>query len=152
VGAARFDDAAMTTTTNNAHVDTVTAMYEAFGRGDVAAILEHLSEDVTWDVTEEPWTPHTAGVPWLLPRRGHAEVAEFFQIAGAWTYERFEVLDLMASDTQVAAEVRLVADLPNGGRLDEVVMHVWRFGEDGSVVALRRMLDTASHIAAAAGA
>jgi ketosteroid isomerase-like protein len=33
-------------------------MYEAFGRGDLAAILSHLSQDVTWDATEEPWTPH----------------------------------------------------------------------------------------------
>jgi hypothetical protein len=28
-------------------------------------------------------------------------------------------------------------------------MHVWTFGEDGRVIALRRMLDTAAHIAAA---
>ncbi|MEA2277477.1 MAG: uncharacterized protein QOC78_2437 [Solirubrobacteraceae bacterium] len=137
------------TTTTNTHAGTVTAMYEAFGRGDVAGVLSHLSEDVTWDVTEEPWTPHAAGVPWLLPRRGHAEVAEFFEVVGAWTYERFEVLDLLVSDTQVAAEIRLVADLPNGTRVDEVVMHLWTFGEDGSVIALRRMLDTAAHIAAA---
>ena len=57
--------------------------------------------------------------------------------------------DLLVSDAQVAAEVRVVADLPNGGRLDEIVMHVWTFGADGRVVALRRMLDTAAHIAAA---
>jgi ketosteroid isomerase-like protein len=136
-------------TTTTSHAGTVTAIYDAFGRGDVAGILSHLSEDVTWDVTEEPWTPHAAEVPWLIPRRGHAEVAEFFAIAGAWQYERFELLDLLTSDTQVAAEVRLVADLPNGGRLDEVVMHLWTFGQDGSVIALRRMLDTAAHIAAA---
>ena len=137
------------TTITNSHAATVTAIYEAFGRGDIPAVLSHLSEDVTWDVTEEPWTPAAAGVPWLVPRRGHAEVAEFFAIVGAWDYERFEVLDLLVSDTQVAAAVRLVADLPNGKRLDEVVMHVWTFGEDGSVIALRRMLDTAAHIAAA---
>jgi ketosteroid isomerase-like protein len=140
----------MTTTTNTSHTATVTAMYDAFGRGDLAAILSHLSEDVTWDVTEEPWTPHAAGVPWLVQRRGHAEVAEFFAIVGAWTYERFEALDLLVSDTQVAAIVRLVADLPNGSRIDEVVLHLWTFDEDGRVVALRRMLDTAAHIAAAA--
>jgi ketosteroid isomerase-like protein len=137
------------TTTTHTHTGAVTAMYEAFGRGDVAGILSHLSEDVSWDVTDEPWSPHAAGVPWLTPRRGHAEVAEFFAIAGAWTYERFEVLDLLVSDTQVAAEVRMVANLPNGGRLDEVVIHLWKFGADGTVIALRRMLDTAAHIAAA---
>ncbi|MEA2218055.1 MAG: uncharacterized protein QOJ35_681 [Solirubrobacteraceae bacterium] len=138
-----------TTHTTSSHAAAVTAMYEAFGRGDVAAILSHLSEDVTWDVTEEPWTPHAAGVPWLLPRRGHAEVTEFFAIAGTWTYERFEVLDVLVSATQVAAQIRLVAVLPNGNRIDEAVIHLWTFGEDGSVIALRRMLDTAANIAAA---
>jgi ketosteroid isomerase-like protein len=139
----------MTSTATHSHTATVAAMYEAFGRGDIAAVLSHLSEDVTWDVTEEPWTPHAAGVPWLTPRRGHAEVAEFFAIVGAWDYERFEVLDMLISDTRVAAEIRLVATLPNGNRIDEAVMHVWTFGDDGRVIALRRMLDTAANIAAA---
>jgi ketosteroid isomerase-like protein len=137
------------TTTTASHTSTVTAMYEAFGRGDLAGILSHLSEDVTWDVTEEPWTPDDAGVPWLKPRHGHDQVAEFFEIVGAWSYERFEVLDILASDTQVAAEIRLIADLPNGNRIDEVVIHMWTFGQDDKVIALRRMLDTAANIAAA---
>jgi len=139
------------TTITASHTRTVAAMYEAFGRGDLAGILSHLSEDVTWDVTEEPWTPHEAGVPWLMPRRGHAEVAEFFEIVGAWNYERFELLDMLTSDTQVAAEIRLTAILPNGNRIDEVVIHLWTFGPDGKVLTLRRMLDTGANIAAATG-
>jgi uncharacterized protein len=137
------------TTTTASHTNTVAAMYEAFGRGDLDAILSHLSQDVTWDETEEPWTPHAAGVPWLMPRRGHAQVAEFFEIVGAWNYERFKVLDTLVSDTQVAAEIRLTADLPNGNRIDEVVIHLWTFGPDGKVITLRRILDTAANIAAA---
>jgi ketosteroid isomerase-like protein len=141
----------MPTTTNpHTHINTVNAMYAAFGRGDVAGILAHLSPDIAWDVTDEPWTPHAAGVPWLLPRHGHAEVAEFFEIVGAWTYERFEVLDTLTSEKQVATEVRLVAELPNGRRIDETVIHLWTFDDDGIVIALRRMLDTAANIAAAA--
>ncbi len=57
----------MTTTTHTNYKATVSKMYEAFGHGDVAGILSQLSKDITWDVTEEPWTPHAAGVPWLLP-------------------------------------------------------------------------------------
>jgi hypothetical protein len=84
-----------------------------------------------------------------MPRRGHEQVAEFFAIVGAWNYERFELLDTLVSDTQVAAEIRLTADLPNGNRIDEVVIHLWTFAPDGKVIALRRMLDTAANIAAA---
>jgi hypothetical protein len=54
----------------------------------------------------------------------------------------------IASDTQLAAEIRLVAVLPNGNRIDEVVIHLWTFGEDGKVIALRRVLDTTVNIAA----
>ena len=31
------------------NVDTVKEMYEAFGRGDVPAIIEKLDENVEWD-------------------------------------------------------------------------------------------------------
>jgi len=50
---------------------------------------------------------------------------------------------------EVAVALRLTADLPNGSRIDEVVIHLWTFGPDGKVTALRRMLDTAANIAAA---
>jgi hypothetical protein len=116
-----------------------------FERGLRACLV---ADGLAPDATEEPWTPHVAGVPWLLPRRGHAEVAAFFEIVDAWKYERFEVLDMLVSDTQLAAEIRLIADLPNGNRIDEVVIHLWTFGQDGKVIALRRMLDTAANIAA----
>jgi uncharacterized protein len=137
------------TDTIHTHTQSVTAMYDAFGRGDVDGILSHLSQEITWDVTDEPWTPHAAEVPWLAPRRGHDDVAEFFAIVSAWTYERFEVRDMLVSDTQVAVEIRMTAELPNGRRIDEEVIHLWTFGADGKVVKLRRMLDTAANIDAA---
>lgn len=137
------------TDTIQTNTQSVTAMYDAFGRGDVDGILSHLSEEITWDVTDEPWTPHTAEVPWLLPRRGHEQVAEFFAIVSAWNYERFDVLDMLVSDTQVAVEIRMTAELPNGSHIDEEVIHLWTFGPDGKVVKLRRMLDTAANIDAA---
>jgi uncharacterized protein len=139
----------MTTTTHTNYTTTVAGMYEAFSRGDIDAVLAQLSDDVTWDATPEPWTPHAAGVPWLTPRRGPAEVRKFFEIVGQWKYENFDVLDMLVSDTQLAAIIRMTADLPNGHRLDEVVVHLWTFDADGKVIKLRRMLDTAANIAAA---
>jgi uncharacterized protein len=137
------------TDTIQTNTQSVAAMYDAFGRGDLEGILSHLSEDVTWDATDEAWTPQAAAVPWALPRRGHEEVSEFFAIVSTWNYERFEVLDMLTSDTQVAVEIRMTASLPGGGRIDEEVIHLWTFGADGKVVKLRRMLDTAANIAAA---
>ena len=59
------------------------------------------------------------------------------------------MLDALVSDTHVAVEIRMTAELPNGSRIDEEVIHLWTFGPDGKVVKLRRMLDTIANIDAA---
>ncbi len=51
-----------TTAATSTNLETVKALYDAFGRGDVPAILEMMSEDVEF----EPWADsfsHRAGVP-----------------------------------------------------------------------------------------
>jgi ketosteroid isomerase-like protein len=51
------------------YLETVQSIYQAFGRGDVPAILSRLSPDVQW----EQWPDNTAqraGVPWLRAVRG----------------------------------------------------------------------------------
>ena len=43
----------------DANIKTITRVYEAFGRGDVAAILDAVTDDVDWaaeaDGTSVPW-------------------------------------------------------------------------------------------------
>ena len=58
------------------NIDTVKQIYEAFGRGDIPAIIDKLDPNVEWDV--EVSTP---GVPWLQPRRGAANIPAFFERA-----------------------------------------------------------------------
>lgn len=130
------------------HLATVTAIYEAFGRGDIPALLEHVSDDVQW----ESWADNTAqksGVGWMLPRRGRAAVAEFFQVvAEELDIREFNVLSLMAGGNQVAAEFVISASLRKGeGIYRDEEMHLWTFGADGKVTRLRHYLDTAKHVA-----
>jgi uncharacterized protein len=136
------------TTVDNAA--TVAAIYDAFGRGDVPAILERLADDVAW----EQWPDNFAqrvGVPHLVPRRGRADVAGFFGLIGAWTVLDFAVLDLIGTGRQVAAEVRASFALPGGARFSDEELHLWTFGKDGRVVRFRHYCDTAKHIAASEG-
>ena len=42
------------------NIGTVREIYEAFGRGDVPAILNKLDDNIEWE-TQNP----VAGVPWL---------------------------------------------------------------------------------------
>ncbi|MGE3286005.1 MAG: nuclear transport factor 2 family protein [Pseudonocardia sp.] len=138
------------TTLTSTNAATVVAIYEAFARGDLAAIPDALAEDVTW----EDWADNTAqnaGVAHMQRRRGPAEVAEFFALLAEWTPEEFAVLDVIGTGRQVVAEVRAGFTLPNGGRFVEEELHLWTFDDTGKVVRFRHYLDTAKHIAAARG-
>jgi ketosteroid isomerase-like protein len=60
-------------------------MYAAFGRGDIPAILSQLAETIEWE-----YGMSNAGVPWLQPRRGRAEVPRFFESLNAFDLQKFQ--------------------------------------------------------------
>lgn len=136
------------TTTGNAA--TVTELYDAFGRGDVPAILARLADDVAWEDWRDNWAQR-AGVPGMARRTGPAEVADFFALVGSWTLHEFAVLDVIGDGRQVVAEVRAEFSMPNGGRFLDEEIYLWTFDESGRVVRLRHYVDTAKHIAASRG-
>ena len=137
-----------TTATDN--LTTVTDLYAAFGRGDIPAILDALSEDVRWEQWEDN-TAQRAGVSHLQPRTGRDGVAEFFSVVGGMTFNAFEVRGLAAGDGLVVADIRIDVTLPSGGRMRDEELHVWRFDADGRICGMRHYVDTAKHIAAQRG-
>ena len=140
----------MPATASATNAETVKGIYEAFGRGDVPAILETLADEVRWEHWEN-FFPHRENVAWLAPRQGREGAAEFFGVAGSFEIAEFQVLDIMASDQQVAATILIDAKVPGGGRLRDEELHLWTFDADGKVSAMRHYSDTAKHIAAANG-
>lgn len=133
------------------HLPTATAIYEAFGRGDIPAILSYMADDVQWEQWADNSAQH-AGVPWMQPRQGKAGVLEFFQLLGGMTIMDFQVLSMMAGGAQVAVEFVIEVDLPStDGHYRDEEMHLWTFNDAGQVVRLRHYTDTAKHIAAAQG-
>jgi ketosteroid isomerase-like protein len=134
--------------TETRNLGIVGGIYEAFGRGDIPAILEALAEDVSW----ESWADHAgqkAGVPWLQERRGRDGALAFFQIIGAWIPNDFQVLALMAGGNSVAAECQVDFTLPSGARLRDEEVHLWTLNAEGRVTRFRHYSDTAKHIEAA---
>jgi uncharacterized protein len=131
------------------HAATVKSIYEAFGQGNIPAILEHLSDQVQW----EQWADNTtqrAGVPWMLPRTGKEGAQEFFREVANFRITDFQVLSLMSNENQVVAEILIEADVPAAGsHFRDEELHLWTFNEEGKVVRFRHYLDTAKHIAAA---
>jgi ketosteroid isomerase-like protein len=128
---------------------TVRGIYDAFGKGDVSAILEVLADGVEW----EDWQDNSAvkaGVPWMIPRHGKGEVVHFFETAGQMEILDLQVLNIMEGGNQVAVEFVIEANLPawGGGHYRDEEIHLWTFDDSGKVVRLRHYTDTAKQIAA----
>jgi ketosteroid isomerase-like protein len=132
------------------NLSTVQAIYQAFGQGDIPAILDLMADDVAWEAWDDN-SAQAAGVSHLVPRRGKAGVAEFFGIVGTFEVTDFQVLSIMEGGNQVVAEIVIEVHLPNGGSFRDEELHLWTFDGDGKVSRLRHYTDTAKHIAAAAG-
>jgi ketosteroid isomerase-like protein len=119
-------------------VDTVQAMYEAFGRGDVAAILDRVSDDVQWD-QEAP----SYGVRIFEPGVGKDHAARFFQsVLEDLEFRRFEPTNFLTGGDQVAVTIELDLTVrPTGKALEALEIHLWTFGEDGKVSRFFHSID-----------
>jgi len=135
---------------STANLTTVKEIYDAFGRGDIPAILGKIAPGCRW----ESWENNRAqreGVPTLQPRTGPEGVAQFFAAVGELSISDFRVLDILPGDRQVAVEVLIEYTTPAGGRLRDEEVHLWALDDSQRVTRLRHYVDTAKHIAAYAG-
>ena len=60
------------------NIKTITGIYEAFGRGDAATILDSVTDDVDWAAEAA-----SSAAPWYGVRRGRDAVAGFFSDFGS---------------------------------------------------------------------
>ncbi len=133
------------TDTATRNVATVMAVYEAFGQGDVPAILDRLADDVAWERHGEDH-----GLPWLEPGTGKEHAAGFFaRLAGNLELTRFEPQAPLVGDDMVAVPVFITGRvLRNDVVFDDYDVHVWWFDTDGRITGFMHMVDTAKHVAA----
>lgn len=139
-----MDDATMTTTERATPVETVGAVYAAFGRGDLPGLLALLHPEVDWSVTVT--APGGELVPMLRNGVGHDAVQHYFAGVAQLEMHVFEVGRLFVDGDTVVAEVHLEATHRRTGKrasLDE--LHHWVV-RDGQVVRYRPHVDTAELI------
>ena len=123
----------------------VQAIYAAFGRGDVDAVLAALAPDVVWS-NAGPTDLDYFGV-----RTGREQVAEVFAILGReFVIHEFVPLRFFAADDEVAVLLRLRATV-NGQGIEQELVHVWTLGADGLVTRMRDIQDSAGVAAALRG-
>jgi uncharacterized protein len=132
---------------------TVQEIYEAFGRGDVPAILERLADDVAWEAWPDDTSAQRAGIPWLAERRGPAEVGQFFESLAGLEIHAFEPHTMLETGDRVAAQIAIDATArETGRRFRDEEIHLWVFDADGRVAEFRHYVDTGKHLEAVGAA
>lgn len=118
--------------------------YEAFGRGDMAALAEMMADDIEWVNPGDPNVDPNAGT-----FRGKEAVLGWFGgLASTIDFTTFEPREFIAQDDKVVSLVYAEATARETGRAfvnDEA--HVWTF-RDGKVARFQVYLDTAATAAA----
>ena len=117
--------------------------YEAFGRGDMDAMLQSFDEQITW-VTPGPPDLATSG-----KRTGRQEVAGFFaSVNQLFDIQRFEPREFIARGDLVVVLGSETAAARSTGKVIELDwVHVFTM-RNGKVTAFQEFFDTAAVVAA----
>jgi ketosteroid isomerase-like protein len=126
------------------NIKTIQRVYEAFGRGDVATILDALTDDVDWASD----TSSTVA-PWYGVKHGKAGVTSFFEAFGStMDVEEFTPFTFAANEDAVFTVVRFRASSRATKKtVDMNLHHHFRF-RDGKVFYYRGTEDSAQTEAA----
>jgi ketosteroid isomerase-like protein len=123
----------------DANIKTITQVYEAFGRGDVAVILDAVTDDVDWAAEAS-----SAAAPWYGVRHGKDAVAGFFAAFGStMEVEEFTPVSIAANDTDVLTVIRFRARSRGTGRTAAMDLHHYFRFRDGKIAYYRGTEDTA---------
>jgi hypothetical protein len=121
------------------NIKTIEAVYDAFGRGDVKAIQDVVTDDVDW-ATEGSGT----AAPWWGPHRGPAGVGDFFAAFGStMEVEDFTPVSFAANDTEVLTVVRFRVKSRATGKVASMDLHHYFVFRDGKIAYYRGTEDTA---------
>jgi len=126
------------------NIALVRGLYEAFGRGDVPAVLAGFTDDIEWNEPE--------GMPYGGQYHGPQAVAE--QVFGPVTsdIEDFDVSpeEILADGDRVVVLTTVTGTAKeSGNKLSMPAAHVWTV-RDGKMASFRQMADSATMNAALA--
>ena len=125
-------------------IEAVQRVYEAYGRGDVDAVLAELADNVDWSAEAA-----STSAPWYDKIRGKGDVPRFFkEIGSSVDVTEFTPLSFTSNDTDVIVAVHWAFTVnATGKRAAMNMQHWWRFA-DGKIVFFRGSEDTEQSAAA----
>ena len=122
------------------NVTFVKSIYEAFGRGDVPAVLASMSPEVRWHEAEgNPYMP--SGEAWV----GQDALVKhlFTRIGAEWDGFTIHIKSVYGSGDHVIVEARYSGTYkPTGKSIDAQACHVWTV-KDGKAAKFQQYTDTA---------
>ena len=121
------------------HTGTARGMYEAFGRGDVDAVLAAMDDDVEW-VYPEGGLYDTQVGPHAVAENVFAPVMQDFSDFTVTVDEYVEGGDVVCTIGRYGGTA-----VETGKVFDNDFVHVLRFGENGKLVRYQEYTDT--HVA-----
>ena len=120
------------------NIKLVRTAYEAFGRGDIPAVLDLIDDDCDWGVEA---SAHIA--PYYGVRHGKGEILAFFQeLASTFAVERFEPTAMAADGDDVLAVVAYTIRSNATGKSDTMNLHHHFKVVDGKLTYFRGSEDT----------
>jgi ketosteroid isomerase-like protein len=127
---------------SDANAELMRETYEAFGRGDIPAVLAVFDADIDWHVPD--------AVPHGTTAHGRDEVARFFEkLVSLWEDFRVEVDEIAATGDRGYATGRATGTY-DGGPASYRFVHVWTI-RDGACIRFDEYVDPSPELLAAAG-
>jgi ketosteroid isomerase-like protein len=118
-------------------VETVRAIQEALGRGDIMAPMAHLARKVRWAVN----TARRDAAPFFGEYHGRQGVAAFMEAMDTVDMTSFEIKAVVGEGDLVMVWLHMAFTAPTGRTVDMDETQVWRF-EDGKVISVDLYPDT----------
>jgi ketosteroid isomerase-like protein len=122
------------------NVSLLKGLYDAFGRGDVPAVLGAMSPSIKWyEAESNPYMP--SGEPWVGP---NAIVTNLFmRLGGEWDGFAVHPRSFYAAGDTVIVEARYTGTYKATGKsMDTQACHIWDV-KDGKVTRFQQYVDTA---------
>jgi hypothetical protein len=122
-----------------APLETVQTAYDAFGRGDLPALLDQLTDDIEWTFDG------SSGDAYMRTARGKEDLLRWFgQVMACDGIQAFEPRQMLAGTDHVTViGWERTQALPAGGIFETHWVHVWQF-RGGRIARFFGMFDTAA--------
>ncbi len=121
------------------NTEIVRIVTDALGRGDLLAVMGHVSKDVRWAVAA---TDRDAA-PWFGVYEGKRSLPDFFAELAKLEFTEFSLKAVLAEGDLVVTWLHVAFTTPTGRSVDMEEVQIWTLA-GGKVTSVDTLLDTAA--------